>query len=175
MFFLTLKTMFSFALIRTFDTVTPDVVTKEEFVAQYAQYKAFAKPYVDEIQPMVEGSLLPRKRHLRAIDALVSLAVDISIEALLESGIRELLVNTHSNNAYRDFFMSIPEYSGTMRPDIEQQLEYYRIPLASRRWYELQLFCGYPMFMIGRNLAPDGTIKFSPYPLHPLLRWLYYR
>ena len=167
--------LFTYALSRTFDLETTDVTEKDQFVAQCAEFAVISEPIVREVEPMVRESLLPLKRHPRAVDALVSVALDITLETFLESGIKELLLTTRSNNAYRDFFLSLPEYSGTMRPDIEQQLNYYRIPLATRRWYELQLFCGYPMFMIGRNLAPDGIIKFMPYPLHPLLRWLYYR
>ena len=70
---------------------------------------------------------------------------------------------------------NVDSYSDTINPALIEYMNLYKIPAYSRRWFEYELFIGYPLFMAGRNKLPDGSIKFSPYPLHPILRWLYYR
>lgn len=70
---------------------------------------------------------------------------------------------------------NVDSYSDSINPALIEYMNLYKIPSNSRRWFEYELFIGYPFFMAGRNKLPDGSIKFSPYPLHPILRWLYYR
>lgn len=168
-------TLFSYALVRSYDPNTPDVTTKEEFIMQCELFAQKIESIENIIVPMVRGSLFNYRRHNWIIDALISLAYDITLEQFMSTQIPEMLNSTTRKNDYWGYIMSIPEWEGELRTDVARNMKYYKIPKMNRRWYECQLFWGIPIFMIGRNKITSENIKFGPYPMHPILRWLYMR
>lgn len=171
-----IPSLFSFAIVRAFDLETPFADTKEEFLTQQQAFVNEVQQASDFLSDIVQQSpSIKEKNRQRAFDALISFAHDASLEALIATGIIELLEVKTNKNELKEAFYSIPPISGTINPALIEYMNLYKIPSNSRRWFEYELFIGYPFFMAGRNKLPDGSIKFSPYPLHPILRWLYYR
>ena len=168
--------LFSFALVRAFDLDTPFVDTKEEFLNQQQAFLNNVQQASEFLSDIVQQSpSIKEKNRQRAFDALISFAHDASLEALIATGIIELLEVKTNKHELKEAFYSMPPISDTINPALLEYMNLYKIHANSRRWFEYQLFLGFPFFMAGRNKLPNGSIKFSPYPLHPIFRWLYYR
>ena len=162
----------AFALVRVFDTMTPDADSKEMFREQSQSFIELTASIVEPITALFDTYANPERQGNR-FNALVSLVSDCGIEVFMSSRL-PLLVSgkATSKNLLREAFAEIPEFNSQIRPDIAEQLRRYRMPLFSRRHYEYELYNGNMFFTIGKTLNASKQIVYAPSVLHPIFRWM---
>ncbi len=159
------------ALVRAFDLITPSAEDKDAFRIQSQLFLDMAEYCVDAVASLVSQNDSHPQTVQDRFDALLSLACDVGIETLLESPIPPLLGKEVPKSLVCQAFLAIPAFEDTLRDELKEQLQQYRLPLMPRRRYELELFYGNVFFRIGRTVDCKGAIVYAPSVLHPMYRF----
>ena len=165
-----------FALVRAYDHITQPAKTIEEFRTQSQCFLDEITHYANSIAPLFANN--DKKANVQSrYDATLSIVFDIGLDLFFDSGLPECIRNKTSKSTIRAAIESIPSPSCSLRPELEEQLTAYHIPLMSRRAIEVELFFGIPLFTIGRCLSnadgKRGEIVYGVSVLHPFLRFLF--
>lgn len=161
------------ALVRAFDLQTPPAESKEEMRLQ-------SQAVLDDAAPLIKAvsSLFPKNTKNSVVqqsrfDALLSVAFDVGLDAFFCSPLPDTVRLRLSRNAVREAFLSLPEFDGTLRSELRDQLELYRMPLLSRRAYESELFLSRPCFTFGRTrFKGSDEIVYASSVIHPIVRFM---
>ena len=160
------------ALIRAFDLNMPPAKDKESFRLQSQLFLDAVAPYTAAVASLLAGSDPRSLTTQNRFDALLSVAYDVGIEVLVDSALPGLLGRCVPKSAVSAAFLSIPAFEDTLRDELQEQMQCYRLPLLPRRHFELELFNGNVYFTIGRTRERDGSIVYAPSVLHPMYRFL---
>ncbi len=161
-----------YALVRAYDNNTQPVGTIEEFRQQSRDFAEQIMPYAQAVGDDLFGHESRGDCTLQCrYDALVSIAYDMGLDLFYATKLPEMVRQHACNKHIKQAILATPSFNDTLRDDLLQQLSLYRLEALPRRMVEYKLYCGEPLFTIGRT-KQNGQIVFAPSVLHPVYTFL---
>lgn len=161
------------ALARAYDLTTPPAADRAQLRQQQQDFLTQIEPLIPIVEPFVGSKSKRGRDEQNAFDALLSVVLDIGIDAFIASPLLPMLANGTSKREVLSAIKATPVRHGQLRPELETRLRQYRIvnphdSIPSRRHFEARLYKGFIHFAIAPFLGPDKKKCFGPTVLHPL-------
>ena len=160
-----------FALIKAYDTNYSPAKDLKEFRTQSQLFLDEIEPYchtVNRAMGKTSRADCGRQNHF---DAMVSIAYDMGLDLFNATKLPALACGMASNAAMRHTRLALPCFNNTLRNELAESMRQYNMEYHSRRELEYKLWCGQPVFTIGRTKIGD-RIVFAPSVLHPVYSFL---